>query len=447
MKYDLLILGGGESGTGAALLAAQKGLRPFLSDAGKLRPEYKALLEDHHIEYEEESHNKASQIQVSECVKSPGIPQTHPLVIRCRENNIPVLSEIAFAGRFTNAKITGITGTNGKTTTTLLTYHLYKKGGLNVRCAGNVGQGFAMDLFSHNEDPDHFVLELSSFQLEDIGTFRIHTAILTNLSPDHLDRYKYDPQAYYAAKMNITANQQADDYFIWCADDAESRNTLKNSKIPSKQLRFSIQTAENMAAWLEQDKIFIQSDQNPFEIMITELALKGKHNVYNSLAAALASRVQEIRKEEIREALSDFQNIEHRLEFVNRIKGVNYINDSKATNVNAAWYALECTEGPIIWIAGGVDKGNDYADLVPMVKDKVKVLICLGTDNEPLKKAFQDIVPSLLETTSMTEAVKAAYYLGKKGDTVLLSPACASFDLFRNYEDRGRQFKQCVREL
>ncbi len=449
MKYDVIVLGGGESGVGAALLAKKHGLKVLLSDAKELQPNYRELLEKHGIPFEISAEQLAILPEADLCVKSPGIPPQAAIMQKIKAAGIPVVSEIAFAGRFTKAKITGITGTNGKTTTTLLTYHVYKKGGLDVRCAGNVGRGFAMDLFLHDHDPEHYVLELSSFQLEALDTFRIHTGILTNLTPDHLDRYQYTADLYYEAKFNMLRSQSENDVFIWCADDEESLRMMQGRPFRSTILAYGAGPKKNLAAWSTDKALYIptETDQTPFEIMITELALKGKHNVYNSLAAALAARVQDIAKEDIREAFADFQNIEHRLEFVQKIKGIDFINDSKATNVNAVWYALECTEGPVIWIAGGVDKGNDYSSLIPLVKDKVKTLICLGTDNSPLLEAFRDVVPSIMETQSMEEAVKASYYMGKNGDKVLLSPACASFDLFKNYEDRGRQFKQWVNEL
>jgi UDP-N-acetylmuramoylalanine--D-glutamate ligase len=449
MNYDVIVLGGGESGVGAALLAHKHGLSVFLSEAKALQPAYQKMLDEHGIPYEVAAEQLAILPKAGVCVKSPGIPPKANVVQKIKAAGIPILSEIAFAGRFTKAKITGITGTNGKTTTTLLTYHVYKKAGLDVRCAGNVGRGFAMDLFLHDYDPAHYVLELSSFQLEALDTFRIHTGILTNLTPDHLDRYEYTADLYYEAKFNMLRSQTEEDVFIWCADDEESARMMKNRTFRSRALAFGTGPRPHLAAWTTDNALYlpINTDQTPFEIMITELAIKGKHNVYNSLAAALAARVQDIAKEDIREAFADFQNIEHRLEFVNKIKGIDYINDSKATNVNAVWYALECTEGPIIWIAGGVDKGNDYSSLVPLVKDKVKTLICLGIHNGPLLDAFKEVVPTIMETQSMEEAVKASYYMGKNGDKVLLSPACASFDLFKNYEDRGRQFKHWVNEL
>jgi UDP-N-acetylmuramoylalanine--D-glutamate ligase len=449
MKYNVIVLGGGESGVGAALLAHKHGLNVMLSDAKPLQPAYQQMLEENGVPFYIAEEQWTEQTEADICVKSPGISPKAPIVQKIKAAGIPIISEIAFAGRFTKAKITGITGTNGKTTTTLLTYHVYKKAGLDVRCAGNVGRGFAMDLFLHDHDPAHYVLELSSFQLEDLDTFRIHTGILTNLTPDHLDRYAYTADLYYEAKFNMLRSQTKEDVFIWCADDEESARMMKKRTFHSRALAFGTGPQNHLAAWSTETALYlpIDTDQTPFEIMITELALKGKHNVYNSLAAALAARVQDIGKEDIREAFADFQNIEHRLEIVHKIKGIDYINDSKATNVNAVWYALECTEGPIIWIAGGVDKGNDYSSLVPLVKEKVKTLICLGTDNGPLLAAFKDVVPSIMETQSMEEAVKASYYMGKNGDKVLLSPACASFDLFKNYEDRGRQFKHWVNEL
>lgn len=443
----IVIIGGGESGAGAAILAHRKGFDVFLSDGGKLKDRYRKMLQDELIAFEEGRHTAEQILNADEIIKSPGVPYENPIIQQAINKNIPVISEIEFAGRYTNATIIGITGTNGKTTTTHLTYHLLKKGGLDVRMAGNVGNSFALEVASNETDCAYYVLELSSFQLDGVFEFRPHIAILTNITPDHLDRYQYQLQNYVDAKFRITRSQTSNDYFIYCADDPITTHEIEKRDFKSTLLPFTIKEDPTKAAYIQNDKIIINLKNDVTDMFINELALQGKHNLYNSMAAAVAARLMEVRKESIRESLADFENIEHRLEFVARIKGIDFINDSKATNVNSAWYALECMHNPVIWIAGGVDKGNDYSILAPLVKEKVKAIICLGKDNEKLKAAFGDMVETLIETQSMQEAVKAGYYLGKKGDVVLLSPACASFDLFENYEDRGYQFKKYVREL
>jgi UDP-N-acetylmuramoylalanine--D-glutamate ligase len=447
MSYEVLILGAGESGTGAAALCKKNGLNAFVIDGGRIAEVYKEKLLSLEIEFKEEATSLPIDNTIKQVVKSPGIPNSHPWVMEVRKAGFPVLSEIAFASLFCTSRVTAVTGTNGKTTTASLVYHVYKKAGLDVRLAGNIGKSWAADLAELDTMPEHYVLEVSSFQLDDPGTFRANTAILTNLSPDHLDRYDDRKEAYYAAKYNMAANQTPDDYFIWNADDEESRVFLRQLNIPAKQLPFAWDFQPGLAAWVSETELNIDVDNQNFTMQLEALALKGRHNTFNAMAAGIAARVNEIRNEAVREAFSDFENIEHRLETVIRLNGVHYINDSKATNVNAAWYALECMDGPVIWIAGGVDKGNDYTALLDLVKDKVKVLICLGKDNGKLREVFGGLVPEILETTSMEEAVRASYVLGKSGDTVLLSPACASFDLFRNYEDRGYQFKSAVRSL
>ncbi|MCX7744835.1 MAG: UDP-N-acetylmuramoyl-L-alanine--D-glutamate ligase [Flavobacteriales bacterium] len=443
----IVVIGGGESGAGAAILARRKGFDVFLSDGSKLKDRYRKMLQDESIAFEEEGHSAELILNADEIIKSPGVPYENKMIQQAINKKIPVISEIEFAGRYTNATIIGITGTNGKTTTTHLTYHILKKGGLDVRMAGNVGNSFALEVATNERDCAYYVLELSSFQLDGVYDFRPHIAILTNITPDHLDRYQYKLQNYIDAKFRITRAQTSNDYFIYCADDPITMQEIEKREFKSKLLSFTLKDDNTKAAYIHNDKIIINLKNNVTDMFINELALQGKHNLYNSMAAAVAARLVEVRKESIRESLADFENIEHRLEFVARIKGVDFINDSKATNVNSAWYALECMHNPVIWIAGGVDKGNDYSILVPLVKEKVKAIICLGKDNEKLKAAFGDMVETLVETQSMQEAVKAGYYLGKKGDVVLLSPACASFDLFENYEDRGHQFKKFVREL
>lgn len=441
----IVVLGAAESGVGAAVLAQKQGFDVFVSDLGTIKDSYKSTLTDYNISFEEGKHTSDKILTASQVIKSPGIPDSASIIKSIKEKNIPVVSEIEFACRYTNAKMIGITGTNGKTTTTLLTYHILKKAGLNVGLAGNVGKSFAMQVATENFD--HYVLELSSFQLDDMFSFRADIAILLNITPDHLDRYDYSLQKYVDAKFRITQNQTASDAFIYCADDTTvATEVLKKNPI-ARLYSFSITREDAMNGYLKNNEIHINTDQNIFSMSIFELALQGKHNLYNSMASGIAARILDIRKETIREGLADFHNAEHRLEFVNTVHGIDFINDSKATNVNSTWYALESMQKPIIWIAGGVDKGNDYDMLSEMVKQKVKAIICLGTDNKKIKKAFAGMVPEFIETTSANDAVRAAYKIGKKGDVVLLSPACASFDLFKNYEDRGHQFKAAVRAL
>jgi len=447
MSNKVLILGGGESGTGAALLCQKLGIDSLLVDGGRISPIYREQLVSHGISFREEVDKLVLPDGFQQVVKSPGIPTTHPWVQKVSAAGVPLLSEIAFAALHCNSQITAVTGTNGKTTTSAWTYHLYRSAGLDVRIAGNIGRSWAADLAALADQPKHYVLEVSSFQLDDPGTFRAHTAIVTNLSPDHLDRYGYRKEAYYMAKYNLLANQTASDVCIWNKDDAESVEFLSGLHLPARQLPFAKDFQPGLAAWISEGNLNIEIDNQNFTMQLEALALKGRHNTFNAMAAGIAARVNEIRNDAVREALSDFENIEHRLETVTRLNGIHFINDSKATNVNAAWYALECVDGPVIWIAGGVDKGNDYSCILPLAKEKVKVLICLGLDNDKLREVFSGVIPEILETTSMEEAVKAANVLGKGGDTVLLSPACASFDLFRNYEDRGHQFKQAVRSL
>jgi len=443
----LVVIGGGESGVGAAVLAKRRGYDVFLSDKGGLKDKYKKVLAEENIEFEEGTHTEEKILNAIEVVKSPGVPDKVEILKKIKEKSIPVISEIEFAGRYTNAKIIGITGTNGKTTTTLLTYHIFKKAGLDVRVAGNVGKGFAMSIAENEKDCDYYILELSSFQLDGLDKFRIHTAILTNITPDHLDRYEYQIQNYINSKFLITKEQQSADHFIYCADDDLTMKNINNQKINSKKLGFSIKQDAGMTAYIQNEQFIINLNNTTTTMFNNDLALKGKHNLYNSMAASIASRLVDIKDEVIKESLTDFEGIEHRLEKVTKVRGVEYINDSKATNVNSAWYALECMSEPVIWIVGGVDKGNDYDELKEVVGQKVKAIICLGVDNSKIVQAFKDIVPIIEETDSMVQAVKLGYQMGKKGDVVLLSPACASFDLFENYEERGRAFKTSVREL
>ncbi len=442
----LVILGGGESGVGTAVLAQKKGYEVFLSDKGKLKQKYKDVLSNYKIDWEEEKHTESLILNADEVVKSPGIPDNAAMVKQLREKGINVISEIEFAGRYTTAKKICITGSNGKTTTTLLTYHMFKKAGLNVGLAGNVGKSFALQVAEN--DFDYYVLELSSFQLDGMFDFKADIAILLNITPDHLDRYDYKLENYAESKFRVIRNQTETDAFIYCIDDEVTMNTLKNKNIKAKQYPFSIKTEVTTGAYLKENQLIINTNNtNPLFMTIQELALQGKHNIYNSMAAGVAGKLVEIRKESIRESLSDFHNIDHRLELVGNVHGIEFINDSKATNVNSTWYALESMNNPVILILGGVDKGNDYSMLNDLIKQKVKAIICLGADNKKIIKAFGGMVETITEANSAKEAVAQAYKIGKKGDTVLLSPACASFDLFENYEDRGTQFKEAVRAL
>ena len=447
MQKRLVVIGGGESGVGAVVLAKRKGYEVFLSDKGGLKPKYKEVLAAENIEFEEGIHTEEKILNAAEVVKSPGVPDQVEIIKKIKAGGIPVISEIEFAGRYTRAHIIGITGTNGKTTTTLLTHHILQKAGLDVRVAGNVGKGFAFSVAEHENDCDYYVLELSSFQLDGLDKFRIHTAILTNITPDHLDRYEYQLQNYINSKFLITKEQTGNDHFIYCADDELTILNLENRNIRSKMLPFSIRQTEGMTAYVQNKQLIINLNNTITNMFTNDLALKGKHNLYNSMAAGIAARLIDISDDVIKESLTDFEGIEHRLEKVTKVRGVEYINDSKATNVNSTWYALECMSEPVIWIVGGVDKGNNYDELKEVVSQKVKAIICLGVDNTKIVQAFKDIVPVIEETQSMQQAVKLGYQMGKKGDVVLLSPACASFDLFENYEERGRAFKMNVREL
>jgi UDP-N-acetylmuramoylalanine--D-glutamate ligase len=446
MNKKIAILGAGESGTGAAVLAKKQGFNVWLSDRGKIKEKYKTVLSHYEIAFEEERHTEEEILDADEVIKSPGIPLTAPLVKILKAKGIPVISEIEFAARFTNARKICITGSNGKTTTTLLIYHILKNAGFNVGLAGNVGESFAMQVALHNFD--WYVLEISSFQLDSMFKFKADIAILTNITPDHLDRYDYKFENYVDSKFRITQNQTQNDSFIYCLDDEISAEEVEKRKLEARIYTTTCQPGNTSAnAYCFENKIHININNNPFTMTLEELALQGKHNVYNSMAAAIASKLVDIRKESIRQSLSDFENVEHRLEFVARIHGIDFINDSKATNVNSAWYALETIDAPVIWIAGGIDKGNDYRKLDELVSNKVKAIICLGIDNSKLIERFADKVDAIYETNSAEQAVLTAYTIGKKGDSVLLSPACASFDLFENYEDRGNKFKQAVRAL
>jgi UDP-N-acetylmuramoylalanine--D-glutamate ligase len=441
----LVIIGAAESGVGSAVLASKKGIDVFVSDSGMIKEEYKRLLKHYSIEFEESEHSTDKILTAKEVIKSPGVPEKSELLRKIRAAGIPVISEIEFAGRYTTSKIVGVTGTNGKTTTTMLIYHILKKAGLNVGLAGNIGKSFALQVAEHNYD--YYVLELSSFQLDGMYDFKCDVAVLTNITPDHLDRYEYELKNYVMSKFRILQNQTSADAFIYCADDQITGEFLPSVKINAHAYPFSIKKKVEEGAWIENEQIKILTNNKPFTMLIHDLALQGKHNLYNSMAAGISSRVFEIRNEVIRESLSDFKSVEHRLEHVMNVHGIEFVNDSKATNVNSTWYALESFNKPVILILGGVDKGNDYSILEELVKEKVKAIVCMGKDNKKIIKNFQHMVPEIIETASAEAAVQAGYRLGKKGDVVLLSPACASFDLFENYEDRGRQFKKAVKNL
>jgi UDP-N-acetylmuramoylalanine--D-glutamate ligase len=441
----LVVLGGGESGVGAAILGAAKGFETFVSDFGSIQPLYQADLHAHGIPFEENKHTPELILNADLVVKSPGIPDKAPMVQSLKQAGIPVISEIELAGRYTNAKTICITGSNGKTTTTLMTYDLLKRAGLNVGLAGNIGKSFARQVAEENFD--YYVLEISSFQLDGMYDFRANVAVLTNITPDHLDRYNYLMQYYTDSKFRIVQNQTDDDFFIYNDDDPVIAEELAKRELPGKKLPFSIFHPLEEGGWVDGDKMKLNVSNNTFDMTILELALQGKHNLNNSMAAGISGMVLKLRKDDIRECLSDFQGVEHRLERFMRVHDIEFINDSKATNVNSVWYALESMSTKVVWIVGGIDKGNDYTQLFDLVKEKVNAIVCLGTDNSKIKAAFQDMGIEIVETRSMEEAVRSAYFLASKGDSVLLSPACASFDLFKNYEDRGRQFKESVRNL
>ncbi len=441
----IVILGAGESGTGAAVLARQQGFDVFLSEQGKIKDKYRVELNLSKIDFEEGMHTEEKILNANEVIKSPGIPDNSDLIKKLLDKNIPVISEIEFAGRYTNAKKICITGTNGKTTTTLLIHHMLKKAGINVGLGGNIGSSFARQVATENFD--HYVLELSSFQLDGMFEFKADIAILCNITPDHLDRYDHKLEKYIASKFRITQNQGKDDFFIYCADDALTIENTHHISGEARKIPFSIKQILNEGAYKENEQLIAKYNNQEFHMYINELALVGQHNTYNSMAAAIVGQIYNLRKESIRESLQDFENVEHRLEFVAKVGGIEFINDSKATNVNSTWYALECAEAPLIWIAGGQDKGNDYTLLKPLVREKVKFIVCLGKDNRKIHEAFQNDVDMIINTTSAKEAVQVAYRFAAKADKVLLSPACASFDLFENYEDRGRQFKKAVRDL
>ena len=442
----LAVLGAGESGVGAAHLGKVKGWEVFLSDKGSIKEKYKNVLTNLEIEFEEGKHTSEKILQADLIVKSPGIPEEAPLVVEARETGIKVVSEIEFAAKYSKAKLIGITGSNGKTTTATLTQHILKNAGLNSVLAGNIGNSMAEEIAKGN-DPDFFVLELSSFQLDGMVDTRLDVAVLLNITEDHLDRYQYVFQNYIDSKFRIIQNQNANDSFIYCADDEVIQKQMESLELTQKLFPFSLKTQVQQGAEISNNQLNIKVNQINCTMSIQNLALQGKHNIYNSMAAGVAARILEIRKDVIRDSLSDFESIEHRLETVVTVYGVDYINDSKATNINSTWYALETIDKKIVWIVGGVDKGNDYSILAEIAKEKVKAIVCLGKDNAKIIEAFKGDIETIVEANNMTEAVGYSYQLASKDDVVLLSPACASFDLFDNYEDRGRQFKEAVRSL
>lgn len=445
IKPKILVLGAGESGTGAALLAAGKGYDVFVSDSGTIKPKFKARLQENKIEFKEGSHHQNILSNVVEIIKSPGIPDQIPFLINAKSQGIPIISEIEFAARFTSGKMIAITGTNGKTTTTALVQHMLKNAGIDSCMAGNIGNSFASEVMQ--KDHDYFTLELSSFQLDGMEKFRANITILLNITPDHLDRYDHDLSKYAASKMKIIMNQQKEDAFIWCMDDPISQQMMKHTSLQQEVYTISLHEKGIEGAWLEGNTIVFNIKGKNFTMTIEELALQGRHNVYNSMAAGISGSLIGLRKQSIKDSLASFENIDHRMEVVTNIHGIEFINDSKATNVNSAWWALENQHKPIIWIAGGIDKGNDYSKLYDVAKSNIKALICLGIDNEKLIEAFTGIIPIITEAHSAKEAVDMAYLMAEKDEVVILSPACASFDLFENYEDRGNQFKNAVNAL
>ncbi len=441
----LVILGGGESGVGTAILGKKKGFDVFVSDFGKIKDHYKEVLTINEIPWEEETHTEHKILNADVVMKSPGIPDKSAIVKKLLEKKIPVISEIEFAAPFTKAITIGITGSNGKTTTTMLTYHLLKEGGLNVGLGGNIGKSFAWQVA--DDAFDVYVLELSSFQLDGCFTYKPHIAILTNISPDHLDRYDYKYENYIESKFRITKNQDKNDYLIYDADDEAINNWFKNNTIKAKKIPFSLTKQVENGVSIKEEKMEIEINNEEFTMEIAQFALEGKHNVKNAMAAASVAQLMKIRKATIRESLSNFQGVEHRLEKVLKIQNVQYINDSKATNVNSVFFALDSMTTPTVWIVGGVDKGNDYTELMALVREKVKAIVCLGIDNKKIIDTFGNVVDVMIEVDNMVDAVQMSQRLAEKGDAVLLSPACASFDLFENYEDRGNQFKKAVQNL
>jgi UDP-N-acetylmuramoylalanine--D-glutamate ligase len=446
LSKQLIILGAGESGTGAAILARAKGYDVFVSDGSPIAKPFKAELDALDVPYEEGSHNMDRILAADEVVKSPGIPEKAPVMKAIREKGIPVISEVEFAYRYMNdSRMVAITGSNGKTTTTALLYHICRTGELDCALVGNIGFSVARQVAV---DPKPwYIAEISSFQLDDIKSFRPHVAILTNITEDHLDRYNYEFKNYINAKFRIIENQQADDYFIYCDDDEVTATHLNKFRNQTNLLPFTMKKEVRQGAYIKDEEMLIKVKEQEMRMSIHDFALKGKHNQYNTMAAGIAATVLDIRKDKIREAIQTFESLEHRMESVATIRGVEYINDSKATNINSTWYALESMTKPTVLILGGVDKGNEYSVIEELVTEKVKAIICLGVDNEKIHSSFEGKVPVITDAGSAKEAVTKAYQLSEKGDVVLLSPACASFDLFKNYEDRGKQFKEAVKEL
>ncbi|ACU92881.1 UDP-N-acetylmuramoylalanine/D-glutamate ligase [Capnocytophaga ochracea DSM 7271] len=441
----LVILGGGESGVGTAILGKQKGWEVFLSDKGSLKPHYRETLNKEGIQWEEGTHTEEKILSADVIMKSPGIPDKAPIIKKAHEKGIAVISEIEFASQYTDSLIVGITGSNGKTTTTLLTYHIFKEAGLQVGLGGNIGYSFAELVATKN--PPYYVLEISSFQLDGIEHFAPHIAVLLNITPDHLDRYDYKFENYIDSKFRIAMNQTENDYLIYDADDEVITQWLSTHTIKSKLIPFSIEKELPQGAFLKDNKIYIMLENQTTEIDVEEISLRGKHNIKNTMAASVAARLVNIRNNSLRESLKGFKGAPHRLEEVKVVDGVTYVNDSKATNVNSVFYALDTIKTPIVWIVGGQDKGNDYNSLLPYVHEKVRAIVCLGVDNTPIIQSFYNTIDTLVETRSMDEAVKLAQSFAQEGDTVLLSPACASFDLFKNYEERGDLFKAAVQKL
>lgn len=446
-KPLLVVLGGGESGVGAAVLAQQQGYEVFVSDSGEIKEAYKKQLEELGVAFEEQQHSFERILGAETVIKSPGISEKTTLVKQLKEKGVSVIGEIEFAARYTRAKTICITGSNGKSTTTMLTYHILKKAGINVGLAGNIGRSFALQVA--REKHEVYVLEISSFMLDDMYDFRADIAVLLNITPDHLDRYDYKMENYIASKFRVTQNQRKEDVFIYCLDDPETLKGLAHTQINATTYPFSQMQQLEPGAFLNENKeiIIALPNEEKFIMSINDLALQGKHNVYNNMASGIVAKVWELRNESIRESMGDFVNIPHRLEHVTQISGITFINDSKATNVNSVWYALESLPAKIVLIMGGVDKGNDYHMLKELVHAKVRGIVCLGKDSRNIHEAFEEDTDIIVNTQTMSEAVQIAYHIAQKGDTVLLSPACASFDLFKNYEDRGDQFKAAVREL
>ncbi len=441
----LVVLGAGESGVGAAILAQKKGMEVFVSDKSSIKDQYKKELDEYGIAWEEGSHTEEKILAADEVVKSPGVPDAAPMVVALRAKSIPVISEIEFAGRYSNAKMICITGSNGKTTTTMLIYHLLKEAGLNVGLAGNIGFSLARQVALDNKD--YYVIELSSFQLDGMYEFKADVAVLLNITPDHLDRYEYKFQNYINSKFRVVQNMTASDYFIYWNDDPVIQKELETRHIDAKRMPFALNKAGGIAAYIENELMKINANERTFEYPVSSLPIKGTHNLYNSMAASITACLYNVSDENLRASLKSFEGAEHRLEDVAVVGGVRYVNDSKATNVNSCWYALQCQTTDVVLILGGKDKGNDYTEIESLVKEKVKAIVCLGVDNTKLHSFFDGKVPVVVDARSMEEAVKKCYDLAKKGDTVLLSPCCASFDLFKSYEDRGQQFKQYVKQL